>query len=413
MRLQNKHKISQTFTLKSARIAVCVLLIAGVLSSVFSLRSNACSSISECDAEINNLQQQMSVYQKEASALSEQAMTLQNALGELAKQRAVIQAQIDISQAQYDKLTKQIIETENQIQTNRDALGKIIADLYVDDKVTPLEMLASSSTISEYLDKQEYRSSVRNQLTATIAQIKELKAELDDQKSQISKVLEEQKSQKATLLEKESEQSNLLAITKGEEANYQSMISKNQSQIAQARATQAAINARYSGSGGYMLVSSGSLGEYPWNSGNCPMGAYVSTGQGDYIYLPYLSTIGADDNGGDGHGYGCRQCASYVAWRIAKETGKYYQWGDAQNFYQNAINAGYSPGGAQAGSIAIMTGATAGNGAYGHVAWVEAVSEDGQQVLISQYNYNYGAGYGMYSEMWLSIGAFDYYVHIL
>ncbi len=400
MRLQNKHKISQTFTLKSARIAVCVLLIAGILSSVFSLRSNACSSISECDAEINNLQQQISDYQKEASALSEQAMTLQNALGELAKQRAVIQAQIDISQAQYDKLTRQIIETENQIQTNRDALGKVIADLYVDDKVTPLEMLASSSTIGEYLDKQEYRSSVRNQLTATITQIKKLKAELDEQKSQLSKVLETQKAQKASLVEKEAEQSNLLAMTKGEEANYQSMISKNQNKIAQARATQAAINARYTNSGGYTLVSGGSLGDYPWNWSNCAMEGFLSTG-------------GSDGNGGDGHGYGCRQCASYVAWRIAKETGRYYQWGNAANFYQNAVNAGYSPGGAQSGSIAIMTGYTAQNGIYGHVAWVEAVSEDGQQVLISQYNHNYGAGYGMYSEMWLSIGAFDYYVHIL
>jgi surface antigen len=123
----------------------------------------------------------------------------------------------------------------------------------------------------------------------------------------------------------------------------------------------------------------------------------------------YLSTGGADGNGGDGHGYGCRQCASFVAWKIAKETGKYYSWGNAVNFTQSAINAGYTAGGPQAGSIAVMDPGTAGV-SEGHVGWVEAVS--GNKVLISQYNYNYGAGYGMYSEMWLSSSAFDHYVHI-
>jgi surface antigen len=48
----------------------------------------------------------------------------------------------------------------------------------------------------------------------------------------------------------------------------------------------------------------------------------------------------------------------------------------------------------------------------GHVAWVEAVSDDGSKVLVSQYNYNYGAGWGMYSEMWLSSNFFDQYVKI-
>ncbi|HRQ97722.1 MAG TPA: CHAP domain-containing protein, partial [Candidatus Saccharibacteria bacterium] len=349
------------------------------------------------DERISTLQKEIEAYKAEANRLNSQASTLQSALAQLATQKNTIQAQIDINQAKHDQLVVQIADTEKQIKDNRDALGVTIADLYVDDQISPLEMLASSTSVSDYLDKQEYRSSVRDQLSSTITKIKELKAQLDQQKADVDKVLADQKDQKAILVAKEAEQQNLLASTQGQEANYQKMISSNEAKIIEAKATQAIINSRINGTGGYTLVDSGSLGDYPWNASNCPMWGYLSTG-------------GSNGNGGDGRGYGCRQCASYVAWRFAKETGIYPSWGNAVDFTNNAKSLGYVEGGPQAGSIAVMDPASAGQ-SYGHVAWVEAVN--GGQVLVSQYNYNYGAGYGMYSMMWLSAGAFDHYIHIL
>lgn len=122
-----------------------------------------------------------------------------------------------------------------------------------------------------------------------------------------------------------------------------------------------------------------------------------------------MSTGGSDGNGGDGQGYGCRQCVSYTAWKIARETGVYYRgWGNGGQWASSAISAGYKNLGRnpQPGSIAVMWGNP------GHVAWVEGVSADGSKVTVSQYNYNYGAGYGMYSEMVLSSTFFDQYVKI-
>jgi surface antigen len=246
------------------------------------------------------------------------------------------------------------------------------------------------------LNKQEYRNSVRDQLSGTIKTVKELKAKLAKQKVDVEKVLAEQKAARDALVAKETEQSNLLAKTNNDEAAYQGLIKDSAKQIAIAKATQAAINSRYNGSGGYVLVEAGSLSDYPWNSSNCPMMGYLSTG-------------GADGNGGDGRGYGCRQCASYAAWRFAKETGIYPRWGNAVDFTAGAKSLGYQEGGPQAGSLAVMDPAKAGQG-YGHVAWVEAVS--GNQVTVSQYNYDYGQGYGMYSMMTLSANAFDHYIHI-
>lgn len=133
----------------------------------------------------------------------------------------------------------------------------------------------------------------------------------------------------------------------------------------------------------------------------------------------YMSTGGAPGTDGeDGYGYGCRQCVSFVAWRIANATGYYYSdLGNGGSTGYNLVNKhgykdiGKSP---QVGSIAVLWGTSyapySNNSNPGHVAYVEAVSPDGSQVTVSQYNYNYGSGWGMYSEMVLSTNFFDQYV---
>ena len=60
-------------------------------------------------------------------------------------------------------------------------------------------MIASSKNISDYIDKQEYRNSVKDDLKNTIDEINALKKSLDEQKKSVSIVLEEQKAQKADI----------------------------------------------------------------------------------------------------------------------------------------------------------------------------------------------------------------------
>ncbi len=384
----------KSFTFKRGFLVFAAAIMAG--ATFFATQMPV--SADQYDDKIRALQADMARFQSEADRLNSEAVTLSNAVAQLNNEKNAIQAQVDLSQAQHDKLVIEIADTEKQIEESQDALGTTIADLYVDDSISPIEMLASSQNIGEFLDKQEYRNSVKDELSSTIKQVKDLKAQLTKQKEEVSSVLATQKAARDALAAKEAEQANLLARTQNDEARYQGLIKDSEAQIAEARATQATIRARLNSNGGYTLVDAGSMGGYPWNTGNCPMWGYLSTG-------------GADGNGGDGYGYGCRQCASYVAWRIAKETGIYYEWGNAKDFTWNAKNAGYQYLGLnpQPGSIAVMDPAKAGQG-YGHVAWVEAVS--GDMVTVSQYNYDYGQGYGMYSMMTMSKYNFDHFVKI-
>lgn len=375
---------------------VALTILVGFSITAISLARNA--SADQYDDKIRALQADMSRYQAEANRLNAEAATLANALAQITNEKNALQSQVDLSQSQYDKLIVEIAKTEKDIKDNQDGLGDTIADLYMDDNVTPIELLASSTNIGDFLNKQEYRSSVRDQLSNTIKTVKKLKTQLTDQKNQVEKVLAEQKAARDQLAAKEAEQASLLANTRNDEATYQGLIKDSAAQIAAAKAAQAALAARANSSGGYSLVSSGSLGAYTslWSPNDCWMG-----GPGGWY-----SYGGADGQGGDGRGYGCRQCASYAAWKVATVTGKYYKWGNGGDFARNAVNAGYQNLGKspQPNSLAVMWGNP------GHVAWVEAVS--GNQILVSQYNWQINGQYGMYSEMWLDKSVFDQYVKI-
>lgn len=369
----------------------------------------------EYDDRINALQKDIEQYQIESAKLNAEAITLSVALAQITNEKSVIQVKIDINQNKYDQLVVQIAETEKKIKDNQDALGKIIADLYVDDNISPIEMLAGSKNISEYMDKQEYRNSVRNELKSTINKVKDLRIILEKQKKDVEAVLTDQKSQRNALIAKENEQQALIDKTKGDEAEYQRLIAGSMDKIAEARAIQAALKNRSNSTGGYTVVNSGSIGDYRWNDSNCPMGAWYNG-----IWYAYFSNNGADGEGHDGgadgigsDGYGCRQCASYVAWKIAKETGYYPYWGDGRDFTAGAKGAPFYgvEGSPHRGSVAVLDAGT-----FGHVAWVETepyVNSRGQTVIqVSQYNFNYGSGYGMYSLMELSVDFFNHYVQI-
>ncbi len=368
--------------------AISVFMIVGTIPFV-----NQSASADQYDDKIAQLTADMAQYQAQADQLNAQADSLANEVAQLTNQENALQSQINLNQAQYDQLVVQIADTQTQIQQNQDALGKTIADLYIDEDTSPIELLASSTNIGDFLNKQEYRTSVKNELNTTITKVKTLQAQLVTQQASVTTVLNQQKSARDNLAAQESAEASLLAQTQNNEANYQSLIASNASQIAAAKAQQAALRARSNATGGYTLVDAGSLPDYPWNSTNCPMEGYLSTG-------------GSDGNGGDGHGYGCRQCVSYVAYRIAKATGVYYSdLGNGGQVTQNLIskhgwtNLGSTP---QPGSVASLFGSP------GHTAYVEDVS--GDKILVTQYNYDYGTGYGMYSEMWLSASFFNQYV---
>lgn len=349
------------------------------------------------DDRINAIQREIDQFQAQAAQLRDKGDTLQVKLDALTSEKAQIQGTIDLSQAQFDKLQAQIKQTLQDIEDNKDALGEIIANLYIDGKVSPLEMLASSKNIGDYVDKQEYQTSVREELTKTIDKINDLKTQLEKQKADVEVVLANQTRARDALSVKEAEQAELVRQTRGEEAAYQQLINSGaaeQNKLREQQSVQRALEAAQNRGGGVVSIG-GSSGGYPWNQSNCSVGSDA------------LSRGGSNGVGGDGWGYGCRQCASYVAWRIGQHTGFIPTYvGDAVDFRSLGPN-----GSAKKNSVGIMTY----NGRPGHVVWVETDPDAAGYIIVAQYNYfdpsQGGSGWGHFTRMKVHKSTYDYYVN--
>ncbi len=370
-----KHR-STTPTVSKQFVAKSTLVAAAVLMAITApMQLGPIVRADSYDEQIRAIEREVEGYNAEAGKLAAQADTLQNALNRLTAEKNVIQSQIDLSQAKYDQLVADIAANEKKIADNQEALGEILADLYVDDKITPLEMIASSKNIGDFLDKQEFRNSVRDNLTSTINEIKKLKKQLEADKVAVENVLKDQKSQREALAAKEAEQQSLLNQTKNDENAYRSIAASKNAEINKLRAQQAAENARRMQSVGMSGIPAASAGNggYPAQWANAPMDSII-----------------------DNWALYNRECVSYVAWKVAS-TGRFvpnfggqghaYQWPATTSRY--GIANGSTP---KAGAAAVMYG-----GPYGHVMYVESVNGDGT-ITVSDYNLGLDGLYRYYTR---------------
>lgn len=351
---------------------ISLIAIAMFMSVIVPISMVQTAHADQYDERIRALQSQIQGYQSQASDLANQAASLKQALDSLTAQKNTIQAQLDLSQAQYDKLVAEIAANEKKLQDQQGVLSSIVALMVSEEQVTPIEILASSSSVGDYVAKQDQLTATSGQLQSSIETINKVKAELNQQKVDVERVLADQKSQRDALAAKEAEQANLLAATQNQEAAYQSLIGQANDQIAKQRADQAAANARANYNN---LVSGGSsCGGYPAVWCNAPLDSLV-----------------------DNWGMYNRECVSYTAWKVAS-TGRHMPyWGGRGNANQwpssaraDGIPTGYTP---QVGSVAILT-----SGYYGHAMYVERINSNGT-IHVSQFNWLVNGQWGRYSEM--------------
>ncbi|HET7059781.1 MAG TPA: CHAP domain-containing protein [Candidatus Saccharimonadales bacterium] len=338
------------------------------------------------DDQINALSAQNSASQGVLNGLETQAGSYQAVINQLQTQINAIQSQLASSQAQQSQLQQQIEADKQEITTKKASLAADVKTMYVDGQMSTIEELATSKNLSDYVDKEEYRTSVQNQLDAKIQEIAQLQAQLQAKKEKIDQLVESQKAQNAQLASDQGQQNQLLSYNEGQQSAYNQQIQSNSSQIGKLRQQQLAANARFIG---------GSSGGIPGGGTPCG-GGYPSA----WCNAPQDSII-------DSWGMYNRECVSYTAFRVAA-SGRYMPYwggrGNANQWPSNARAAGIPMdfgGGARSGDIAISTA-----GAFGHAMYVERVNGNGT-VFVSQYN---AALNGLYSTNTVSESGL-YFIH--
>jgi surface antigen/peptidoglycan hydrolase CwlO-like protein len=334
----------------------------------------SCSTIADCTNQIN-------ASNTAVRDLQSQAVSYQDAVSRLQSQINIVEGQISESRHQQALLEQQIADAQTQLDQQKKVLSEILRTMYIDGQMTTIEALATSNSLSEYVDKEAYRQQVQNSVENTMRKIADLQSQLQSKKAQVISLLSQQQSQANVLNADKQQQSNLLSYNKSQQAVYNAQTRQNQAKLSALIAAQRSVN--NSSAGGYFFI------RFP--------GAVHSFNDAAYPYANWgfsMSTAPGcnDGDGPDQWGYCTRQCVSYAAWAVeasGRTAPKY--WSNAKDWVSHARSAGVpiynTP---EPGDVAIST-----KGTWGHAMYVEQVS--GNMIYVAQYNQQLT---GQFSHQW-------------
>lgn len=332
--------------------------------------------------QIDELNQQNYSNQVAQEALQEEAESFDQVIQALQVEIVGLEKQLQDSQKQLRSIEDQIADAKAEIEQYKEVLGASIRQMYIEGDITTLEMLATSRDLSDFLDQEQYRSSIQEQIKISLDAIEELKTELNEKKIETQAIIADQTAMQNRLNTQKSEQDRLLSLNQQQRLDYEQSTRQNTVKIAELQRQQALENAQVFGTtpgtgedcgGGYPGSAPG-----PWGNWGCN--------------YPIDNTI-------DNWGMYNRECVSYTAFKVAASGRKMPYWGGYGNANQWDDNA-------RAANIPVDTNPRVGDvgisniGTWGHSFYVEQVSGDGS-VYVSDYNQQFD---GRYREYWISAG---------
>lgn len=378
----NMKKIKPKTFVKKHRWTAGALAVAIVLSIGMSVVPRVTAdSIAD---QIKRLQQENAVNKNAVAQLQDEAVSYQDAIRRLQSQIDTVQAQINVNTARQNEIQAAIVANEQELVRQRGILGESIRVSYVESRITTLEMLATSKNLSDFVDKEEYHTTIKNKIQATLLRINELQDQLNLQKAQVEALLKEQQAQRVVLAEARTEQANMLSYNQSQQNAYNQKTKANQARIDSLIAAQRRLN--NSTDGGYYFL------RFPGNVKDFNIRAYPYEGAGFSMQLGPCSHTDSYPDEPDRWGYCTEQCVSYAAWAV-EASGRIppIGYGNAKDWvgaaYRNGIPVSRTP---QPGDIAIST-----SGTWGHAMYVLEVEAD--RIFVAQYNANLD---GEFSTQW-------------
>ncbi len=237
-------------------------LLGVALVSVFvlggSMRAYA-RSVNEIQQEIQQKKRESEAAGANAGALGQQAQGIQGEINVLQDQIASIQSQIDTNTAKQNQITKEIEVAQKKLTLQRELLSANIRSMYIEGDISPLEMIASSKNLGDFVDKQEYRDRIKDSIGKTMTEIELLKNQLDSQKKEVTKILDEQKSLRGSLDQKNADANTKLQSVNQDKATFDAQVRAKQGDITKLQAEIQAMQAALSRVNVKNLPSSGDV----------------------------------------------------------------------------------------------------------------------------------------------------------
>ncbi|MBR3132306.1 CHAP domain-containing protein [Candidatus Saccharibacteria bacterium] len=317
------------------------------------------------DTACEEAKENMQKNQNEASEYIKKANTVGEIIQQLSEEISDLNDMIAANELKIKKLNKEIEKTEIKLKEEQSALAEMLVKMHFSDDSEPIRILAGSKSISDYAEKQAREEVAKQEIAAASERVKEVKEELNKQKSEVEATLKANEDDRAIVASKREDQKELMAKYEQNADDAAAAAEYWENQL------KALAWTPPSNSTGYGNRWDGSSNTYPLRN-NCP--------QDNVAYSAYGGAV-------------C-QCTSYASYKAYEKWGITNTWGGHAYKYIYAVgyyvpNSGiktYVDQSPAPNTIAISP-ATAGS-PYGHVMWVESVNADGS-INVTEYNVNW------------------------
>ena len=231
--------------MNSTRIYKSILITALFFFSVVFGVSAQSSTIDDLRSKIDDrankieaLEEEISVYEQELEVVGQEKNTLQNAIrsldlsqNKISTEKNITENRISATTFQISKLALEVNDKERRINLHNDSIAQSIRSINEIDNTTFVEVMLSSSDLSEFWEQVEELQRFQGSLQASVAELKNLKDELivakTDQESRRRELInfgEELSDQERAITVTKTEKNSLLNQTKNKESNYLSLL---------------------------------------------------------------------------------------------------------------------------------------------------------------------------------------------
>jgi septal ring factor EnvC (AmiA/AmiB activator) len=212
-----------------------ILLLAMILvSSVGNNRQQIVFAETKSDLQAKSaaLSAEINANNQKISQLQDVAQTYVARVEQLNLEITQASKQIDFTVIKVAQLKTKLIETQAELDRQKDLLKASIRILYQRTGATTIELLASSDSFSEFISAQDSLERLRNAVDLSTQKVIAIKQQLQLEEQAQKDLLVSQEVQKSVLSGKQKEQQQLYDDTKGEESKFQQLISSQETQLA-------------------------------------------------------------------------------------------------------------------------------------------------------------------------------------
>jgi len=213
-------KIKSKFSSSFFKASVIVVLF--VMSLVLLPTNNQAAHASLQD-DLNSIQNQLQTTNQDIETKKNEATSLTNEIAVFDDQIRQTELKIQETETEMKLTSEKITQTETELQTQKEVLNEYLRVLYEESNTSALELIASSDSFSDFVDRSEYLQTMQLKIKDTVGKIKKMKEDLETKKKDLNKLNDQLASQKSDLNSKRATKSGMLSLTQEQQAELEKM----------------------------------------------------------------------------------------------------------------------------------------------------------------------------------------------